>query len=146
MTLFLEYGIVWISLAMIVPLILAVLGITYDYRFFILILIWIFIIIPISFFLLFVVYGMQPLTTYNTIKHTITINNKEINIKLIIEEGEDFKSKEISLDYTFLEKVKTSTDSFILFFKKPLAGIIVIPFNSLGNNEHIDNILRKLKR
>lgn len=127
-------------------IIFLVLGIVVSYKFFILCLIWLFFISPMEIAFLYFYYGMQPLTTFNTIPHIINFSESEIEIHFITpnpEEREKELEQKIDRKYNLQKKeftsMKTGPDFVLLFFGDK--GWIWIPVNSFNTFDDFKGIV-----
>lgn len=134
-----EYGMGWSMFAIGIAVLFSILALTIDFRFWILGLIWVFIVIPFTIFFLFVVYGMQPLTTYNTILHRIIFNPDSIVIEFLPEE-EKSQTQTKTIELKSPLKIKSAADNLILFFNNPNKGILYLPLSSLPSNDKLNEI------
>ena len=147
--LFLEYGIFWIGAAAVGAFIFIILGFAVDYRFFILTLIWIFLLVPLVVAFLYFFYGMEPLTSFNAMPHVINFYGPELGVKVIHENSNTEESSEtnmstvVSKEYKValadFKKMKTGGDYVILFFKK--AGWIWVPVYAFDTVTNFQNAL-----
>ena len=122
--LFWQYGLFWLGGAFAGFVVFIILGIIFDYRFFVLALIWLFLFLPLVVAFLYFFYGMLPLTTFNTIPHIIIFNQDEVRVRVIPNKN---KEKEIekndkSLNYKedraeensgFLQEIDPSKDFIV---------------------------------
>lgn len=134
--LFYQNGVVWMLAALIGFCVFIILGFVVDYRFFVLSLIWIFLLIPLVVAFLYFYYGMDPLTTFNSMPHTLSFGGNEVKVKLIplneTEEGAKETIKEYTVDINDFQGIKNGADYVLLLFgKKGWVWLPVIGFDNI---------------
>lgn len=151
--LYLQYGSVWtlIALAGVIAFITAGF---FDPRFFFLALIWIFLVIPLVVAFLYFVYGMNPLTVFNTIPHTIIFDDSEIRVHILKETDEnpekkekgndpaDTHDKDYKVSKDLFKCMKSGGDYVLIFFKK--IGWLWVPVNSFESYEEFKSTMSGL--
>lgn len=142
--LYMNDGIIWTCVAISGILAFALIGAFSDPRFFIVALIWVFIVFPMMVAFLYFVYGMQPLTTFNTIPHSILFSEDKVELNFAEEndaEGKAINShKSYSIDKDKYEKMKSGPDYVILFFNK--SGWIWLPVNSFESVADFQSVVK----
>lgn len=121
--LFMQNGAVAISIALGGIIIFLILGLTISYKFIILSLVWLFFIAPMEIAFLYFYYGLRPLTTFNTIPHTISFSSDEVKFIFIPIDPEEKEREETEhqerqylLKTEEFEKAKTGPGYILLFF------------------------------
>ena len=113
----------------------------WDYRWLIILMISLFIIIPFVTFILLINYGLEPLTTYNILPHVLKLDDNQLIIEFTDQDCQR-PIKPIILRYDWLNKIKYKSEALILFFNQYQKGFIIIPFYSINYN--LDIILHAL--
>ena len=142
--LFMKYGQPWLWVAITGSLVFIFLGFLVDYRFFILGLIWIFLLLPMLTSFLYFYYGMLPLTTYNTIDHKLFFYDDHILIRFFKENTEKDDNKilrEVTVPIKDSIKISTDTDCIIMQFKEPNKGWLWIPVNGFSSIEDFKTVI-----
>ena len=94
--------------------------------------------------IIFLSYGLLPLTTYNTIPHSLKFDTERIKIEFLEEENEESKLKDKIIFYSDLIKIKRNSEFLILFFKNPVKGVLLIPFISLKDKTELEVLFNNL--
>lgn len=139
-----EYGIVWAVAALAVAVVISFCAIFFDYRFLILALIWIFIIIPFSVFFLFLIYGLQPLTTINKLNHRLNFLDDSVIVKFNDSEDEAETPNPIQdwkISNADVAKIKYGTDYVIFFFDGDRKGFLWLPIHGLSSKENMRDVI-----
>ena len=143
--LFLQYGTLWISVGIAGMIALVVLGFSVDYRFFILALMWLLLIIPMMISYLYFFYGMQPLTAYNIIPHRLKFSRERIDVSFpekTDEEGRVIgKAREMSISKQELQELKPGVDYVILYFRQPNKGWLWVPTSGFSSIEEFKKVI-----
>lgn len=144
--LFFLYGKVWLLIAFSGIVIFIILGFSIDFKFFILSLIWIFLIIPIVVAYLYFFFGLKSLTVLNTLSHRIRFKNEYCEI-LINNKMEIFTEGEAVGDLKENEKLRQNKD-FQKKEEKILTGIkeYEVDFKEFENIRTWDNCLILLSK
>lgn len=133
--LFMHSGFPWIISAFIGFLTLIIFGFIFNYRFFFLSLIWIFLFVPLVIAFLYFFHGLKPLTVFNSIPHIIIIDADKLSVKIIREnkesESEELTEKEYNINLKELTEIKKGTDYILLFFGDK--GWLWLPMDAYGN-------------
>ena len=146
--LLMEYGIGMIAVSLIVAFLLGVSAFIFDFRFFIVALIWIFIIIPMGMFLLFLIYGMLPTTAYNTLPHKIHFEEDALEIEFLGNDNEDDQQGAIKsqrLEYNYVDRISIGPSYLIVFFNAPRKGWLWMPVASFYSPEDFKSVTETLK-
>lgn len=148
-TLFLQYGRPWALGAVCGIVVFVVLGCTLDYRFFILALIWIFMVIPLATAFLYFYYGMDPLTAFNAIPHKIRFSEEKVTVELESlepseEEGEPTSLKTYVVNTLEFRQMKSTLDGLILSFGKK--GWLWLPISSLSSPDDMQATIALLSQ
>lgn len=142
LVLFLESGILWTVIAFAGFVTFIILGFALNFRFFLLALIWIFLLIPLVVAFLYFYYGMDPLTAFNSIPHKICFNDKDIEVKLLVNEGEEKESKSYSVDKELFKEIKSGANYFLMFFKQ--RGWLWVPVESFSSLDECRRVIDSL--
>ena len=148
--LLLEYGINYLIFFVIVTFLIGIAAVIFDYKLFVVALLWIFIVIPMGMILLFFIYGMLPLTTYNTILHHYEFDNNNISLIIapIVEDSEekqsDLKERRFEIKYEDIKKMKYDSEGIILICDNPNKGVCYLPFASFPDKESLDRVITLL--
>lgn len=146
----LEYGLIWILVGIGVSILIWLCALFFDYRFAILGLIWIFIVIPLLMLFLFFIYGMLPVTAYNTLSHKLIFDEEDIRIIFLNkEEEEENKIREETVPYKNIRKIKYGGDYIIAITEDPYKGILFIPASSFEKKDQfvfITNMLHQASK
>lgn len=133
--LFMQNGIGWTTGALSGVLVCIILGFCFDLRFFVLALIWIFLFVPLVMAFLYFVYGMKPLTAFNSIPHKILFSEDEIIVRLIErkddEDGEPEVIKEFKEGTKSFVKIENGPDYILLVSNKD--GWLYLPFSGFDS-------------
>lgn len=144
--LFYQNGKVWMYVCLVGILFFIIAGFTLNLKFFILALMWIFLIIPLLISFLYFFYGLNPLTSYNVINHTIIFSNENIIIHFLLEEDENNKNiKDIVLPLKDITEIKRYPDSIILFFKDYKEGWLWLPFSGFNSFDDFNTLITHAK-
>lgn len=145
--LYLQYGTSWMILLILGVFFFVLLGILLNYKFFILVLIWLFLCIPLIVAFLYFFYGMKPLTVFNSISHKLIFVDNDIRIRLFeINKDESGKvvKKEMnaSHDYkikkTEINEIKNGGD-YVILISRP-KGILWLPMESFNSAIEFKNV------
>lgn len=139
-----EYGLSFIAISLGVALLIGATAIIFDARFWIVALIWIFIVIPMGMFLLFIIYGMLPLTTSNAVAHKIRFEKDRL---FVIIPPTDSESNPTSreIEYSSIVKINSAGDSLVVFFNLPNKGLLWIPNYSFSDASQLKAVFGLLK-
>lgn len=142
--LFLQYGMPWMVTAIVGLAIFIVLGFLIDFRFFMLALIWLFLILPLVIAFLYFFYGMNPLTAFNSLPHKILFSDSEIKVRIRenIQEETEPEYKDYTLKKEQFSRYKTGADYVLLFFKQK--GWLWLPVSGFENITQFKNVLKGL--
>ncbi|MCH5228469.1 MAG: hypothetical protein J1F12_00560 [Muribaculaceae bacterium] len=163
--LMMQYGGVWCIVGIAGFILILLAGFIFDYRFFMLALMWVFLIIPMLIAFLYFFYGMLPLTTFNTIPHKIKFEDSRLIIEFFDveeweknssisggkDENEDFRNirysrsekKDITLEKDNFKEMKYGADYVLLFFNPPEPGWLWLPASSFANGDNFKETLRQ---
>lgn len=133
----------WMIAALAVAIVFGILSFVADYRFVILALIWIFIVMPLAIFLLFIIYGMQPLTTFNTVPHKLYFNTDSIAIEFISDDSERAITPK-KIDLNNISKIKSGPDYLVIITGNMNKGILILPYSSLPTTDDLNEIFKIL--
>ena len=136
--LFLQYGIGWTVIAILGIIVFVLLGCLIDFRFLILALIWIFLLLPLVVAFLYFFYGMDPLTAFNTMPHKILASRDSLSTLLTGEDSE----KEYKVDLNNFKEIKYGVDYAIIFFHKE--GWLWLPIGAFTTLEEFKEFLSYL--
>lgn len=142
--LFMEYGMIWALFTFIGLCIFLVLGFTIDYRFFILSLLWIFLVIPLLIAFLYFYYGLAPITALNCLNHKILMSGNQVMIRIIENQKENTPTTKdlahvLSLNKNEYYKKKSGSDCFLFFFHQK--GILWLPYEAFDSQEEFKSFL-----
>ena len=145
--LYLLNGKVWTIGLLSGVFIFCILGFVIDFRFFMLALIWVFLISPMVVAFLYFIYGMKPLTAFNTIPHKVKFENNKLDIEFPDLSPDSTEDKTVEIDhkkdYTLKNEcpadLKYGADYVILNFKE--SGWLWLPINSFSNHDDLRLIL-----
>ena len=147
-----EYGMMAIGCAIVVALLLGAFALIFDARFWIVALIWIFIVIPMGLFLLFIIYGMLPLTSINTINHIIQFDKEKLYLHLppppLTEENANGIHPDASvteIEYSLIQKINATSDSLVIFCNPPHKGLLWIPAYAFSSKEDFTKVFNQMK-
>lgn len=155
-----EFGAIFSLLIFLVTLVFIILGFFLGYRYFVLALLWIFIVVPLICFYLYIFHALKPLSAYNSLIHSLEFTNEELNITLYspikdkkgkkekydINEDAEIKDSEINDEKTFsvkdykIYKVKKGGFGVSLFFNSPLQGMLLIPYSSFKKPSDLETL------
>lgn len=168
--LFLENGLIWgiIAIGAIIGFVIA--SFFGGFRWLVVALMWLFIVIPMMMAYFYFFYGMKMPTAVNCIEHKITF--RESSCQIIIphkkrenetnesddNEPNDIKDIDgttsqkptiIDLPYSSYKEMKLGAGCVYLLFHKPHEGFLWLPSSSFENgrkfNENLDGIISRLK-
>lgn len=142
--LFLQYGMPWMVIAIVGLAVFIVLGFLIDFRFFMLALIWLFLILPLVIAFLYFFYGMNPLTAFNSLPHKILFSDSEIKVRIRenTQEETEPEYKDYTLKKEHFSRYKTGADYVLLFFKQK--GWLWLPVSGFENITQFKNVLKGL--
>lgn len=151
-----EFGFYFSLLIFIVTLAFVCLGFFFGYKFFILALLWLFIVVPLICFYLYIFHVLKPLTVYNSLLHSLEFKNNEIYITTYhkiqdkktekginenVEKKETTGQLETKIFYIkdfIIGKMKNGTYGMSLFFNSPQQGILMIPYFSFRSGSDLE--------
>lgn len=152
--LFLQNGKIWVWLMFIGLVVFTVLGITVNYRFLILDLLWLFLVVPLMMAFLYFYFGMNPLTAFNTMPHRIEFDSDSLTVKIIhpVPPGENSGSdeepmpqiKDYKVEFSEFKEVKRGGDYVLLYFNKD--GWLWLPVYSFTSIDDFRNVLDSLPK
>lgn len=125
------------------------IGIGYDARWFVVLLMWICIVIPLMIVFLFFYHGLLPTNSVNTTLHNLLFTDDELLITVIKateEEQTDLYVK--TIPYCEIRRISIETDSLLLFIQSdsPNKGIIFAPLDCFKNKEDITEIISRVSK
>lgn len=166
--LFLENGLIWGLVAIGAILGFVIASFFGGFRWLVVALMWLFIVIPMMMAYFYFFYGMKMPTAVNCIEHKITF--RQSNCQIIIphkkrenetnvsedhnniKDPEDFPTLQptiIDIPYSSYKEMKLGAGCVYLLFNKPYEGFLWLPSSSFENgsqfNENLDWIISRLK-
>ena len=143
--LYLRDGISWSIVALSGVIVFIILGLTLDYRFYFLSLIWLFLFIPLIIAFLYFFYGMKPLTAFNCIPHQLNFDDQNLKIKIYHretdQEEKEFPPTYYTIDYNEFTNLNSGPDYLILVSRKK--GWIYLPYKSFDSLIELQEIIKK---
>lgn len=146
--LFSQYGKIWLFVTLLGFAACLFFGIFFNYRFFFLSLIWIFLFIPLVITFLYFFYGMLPLTAFNCIPHKIEATESELKVIIAELNKDETDSSSNEKDYivnnTSFKKLKLSYDYALIFFNNQ--GWLWLPVNAFIDINQFLNFINIYKK
>ena len=146
--LFMLYGMPWIGSAFFGFIVFIIIGFIIDYRFLVLSLIWIFLLVPLVVAFLYFFYGMDPLTTFNCMPHKIIFDDEELTVRLLDKEHKEGVAEQCYKDYKIknqeYKKVKRGSDFILLLFHDK--GWLWVPSCAFDSPENFKSALSLYER
>lgn len=152
-TLFLLYGIPWIVAAFAGFCVFIILGFCINFKFFILSLIWIFLLVPLVVTFLYFFYGMKTLTTFNCMPHKIIFEDQDIKINISdLNKNQEIETekneaplieKSYSINPSLIKEIKTGNGYYIMNSEKK--GWLWVPVDAFQSKDMIEKIIKKYK-
>ena len=112
-----------------IPLIACILAGLFDFRFILVALMIMFILIPMALYFVYVTYGLLPENRYSIMKKNAIVNEKGIELHLS-EEYVKNTNKHIFISWTTIEKIKITNHFMLIFFKTGKFRFLVVPTES----------------
>lgn len=146
--LYMQYGSLWTWISVVGLIVCIILGITVNFRFYFLALIWLFMFLPLMVAFLYFFYGMQPLTAFNAIPHKIIFGDSQLKVRLMERdengnEVEANENKDYIANYTSLKELKSGTDYMLAFFTK--IGWLFLPLSAFSSIDEFNNALKLIR-
>lgn len=159
-----EYGKVWIRIAFIIFMGFLISGAILDFRFYILSLLWLCIIIPLTFSFLYFFYGLRLINVLNPTTHKIIFRPDRIILKIYLqqkkakdknqeedeEENENVMERQFDFAYESINQTKSGIDGVTFFFGQGKREFLWIPYTAFPsdilNLEHFPESLLKQGR
>lgn len=150
-----EFGFYFSLLIIGATLAFIVLGFFLGYRFFVLALLWIFIVVPLICFYLYIFHALKPISAYNSLLHSLEFKDNDLNITIyhmkkgtVMEKGnkieeirdadqEEKEEKTFTIKDFKIDKIKKGSSGISLFFNSPSQGVLLIPYSSFQSGSDI---------
>lgn len=152
-----QHGLPWVYFIVAGVAALILTGFIVDFRFFLLALIWLFLIAPLTMVFLYFYFGMQPLTAFNVIPHTVFFSDSDFSVRISENEDESQEnieqqenkgaviqnSKEYKVSYRDIIDIKSGPDYVLLITEKQ--GWMWLPMNAFVSSENFNQVLKKIR-
>lgn len=119
-----------------------ILGIAVSYKWFVVLLIWVCIILPMLLVFLYIFHGLRPLNAINRALHRIELNENDLTIQALHEneEGKIVNTYSIKVETARIKRIMTEPSVLVLKSEEP-KGIVIIPYNSFIEDNHLNKLL-----
>ncbi len=131
-----------------IPLVACVVAGFFDFRFILVALMILFLLIPMALYFVYVSYGLLPENRYSIIKKHAIIDEKGFELH-VREEYAKNNSRDIAIAWESIDKIKISGDFVLIFYKSGKFRFLVIPNDSFYKlddfKEFVDLALDRLQ-
>lgn len=155
-TILLQNGKVWISVSIALIVIGMLLGVSIDYRYAIIALMILFLLIPLEIAMLYFYYGFLECCYFNAILHKLTFEGSEIKVTMKwtkreeeeeISDGESKAEEEIYRNITFNKelfcKFVVLNDS-VVFHMKTKMGFLWLPISAFEDETKFTEFVKEI--
>ena len=112
-----------------IPLVTCTLAGIFDFRFILVALIILFMLLPMAIYLVYVIYGLLPENRYSIMNKNAIVDEKGIELNLK-EEYLKNTNKHIVISWEEIEKIKISRHFVLIFLRSGKFRILVVPNES----------------
>ena len=112
-----------------IPLVACIVAGFFDFRFILVALMLLFLLIPVALYFVYVTYGLLPENRYSIMKKYATIDEKGVELH-VSEEHAKNNSRVIAISWGSIDKIKISRDFVLIFYKSGKFRFLVVPNDS----------------